>query len=116
MPLTEGERHQLAGMADRLEAMRGFFASRHLPSADAKPAEWHALLVELKRLQGNFNNPVSFVGVLLAKEFLVQRHRFQDFDASRKAQGASGLDIDETTIEGERVVGEVKTTCLFNTV
>lgn len=32
------------------------------------------------------------------------------FDVSEKPQGASGLDIDERTIDNKRVIGEVKST------
>jgi hypothetical protein len=43
----------------------------------------------------------------MAKDFLVGRHHFVDFDAARKA--ASGLDVDQETGKGERVVAEIET-------
>ncbi len=38
----------------------------------------------------------------------------QPFDVAAKAQGAPGLDIDAMTEDGERVVGEIKTTVPYN--
>lgn len=38
----------------------------------------------------------------------------QPFDVAFKPQGAPGLDIDAKTIDGERVVGEIKTTTPYH--
>ncbi len=53
---------------------------------------------------------MSFIAALMAKEYLCSAFPMADFDIGTKAQGAPGLDIDERTIEGHRVIGEIKTT------
>jgi len=67
-------------------------------------------LKEFKNILGNFNNDLSFVACLMAKQYLLKNHNISnDIDMSIKAQGAKGLDIDETTIENERCIAEIKT-------
>jgi len=85
-------------------------AERSIPNRDADLGEWYRYLSELKVILGNLNNDVSFVASLLAKEFLLARHRIEGFDVSLKPQSAPGLDIDERTADGERVIAEIKTT------
>ncbi|WP_407311744.1 hypothetical protein [Desulfosporosinus sp. SB140] len=46
----------------------------------------------------------------MAKDFLCKKHSFKRFDVAKKPQSAPGLDIDELTLEGERVIAEIKTT------
>lgn len=64
----------------------------------------------MKQILGNTSNDMSLVAVLLAKEYVCSRHEMAPFDAASKPQGAPGLDIDETTVLGERVIAEIKTT------
>jgi len=59
---------------------------------------------------GNLSMHISFLACLLAKDYLCNILPLPDFDVSLKAQGARGLDIDATTIAGERVIAEIKTT------
>jgi hypothetical protein len=68
------------------------------------------LLVGIKEIVGNASNDLSLVATLMAKEHLYRMLPMQPFDAALKPQGASGLDIDECTVDGERVVAEIKTT------
>lgn len=68
------------------------------------------LLKGLRRLLGNVDNDMSFLGCLLIKEFLQSRHDFSELNMALKAQGSPGLDIDELTVDGKRVIGELKTT------
>ncbi|HVS39086.1 MAG TPA: hypothetical protein VMS17_26240 [Gemmataceae bacterium] len=70
---------------------------------------WFATLARIKEVQGNFNNDISFVACLLAKQYLEKHFGVTDFDAASKPQGANGLDIDVATPNGERVVAEIKT-------
>jgi hypothetical protein len=64
----------------------------------------------IKEIVGNASNDLSLVATLMAKEHLYRMLPMQPFDAALKPQGASGLDIDECTVDGERVVAEIKTT------
>ena len=53
---------------------------------------------------------------LLAKDYLLQRFEIPSFDVALKPQAASGLDIDECTATGERIIGEIKTTSPYHVV
>jgi hypothetical protein len=53
---------------------------------------------------------VSFFATLLARAYLHAHLDIRPFDAAAKAQGAPGLDIDELTKGGERIIAEIKTT------
>lgn len=53
---------------------------------------------------------MSFIATLMAKEYLGSVLDMAPFDAALKPQGAPGLDIDERTQRGDRVVAEIKTT------
>ncbi|WP_431810637.1 DUF7662 domain-containing protein [Lysinibacillus capsici] len=72
--------------------------------------EQFELLKGLRRILGNIDNDMSFLGCLLIKQFLQSRHDFSDLNMALKAQGSPGLDIDEMTADGQRVIGELKTT------
>lgn len=45
----------------------------------------------------------------MAQEYLCEQHTFDDLDITSKAQGAPGLDIDEKTLDGKRIIGGIKT-------
>jgi hypothetical protein len=51
-----------------------------------------------------------FTACLLAKDYLIKILSIKPCDAALKPQGASGLDIDEQTTFGERIIAEIKTT------
>ncbi|MBD8034599.1 DUF7662 domain-containing protein [Solibacillus merdavium] len=68
--------------------------------------EQFELLKGLRRILGNIDNDMSFLGCLLIKEFLQSRHGLSDLKMALKP----GLDIDELTADGKRVIGELKTT------
>lgn len=72
--------------------------------------EQFELLKGLRRILGNIDNDMSFLGCLLIKAFLQSRHDFPELNMALKAQGSPGLDIDEMTADGKRVIGELKTT------
>ncbi len=72
--------------------------------------EQYQYLNKFKEDLGNFNNDLSYIACLMAKQYLLKKHNFShDLDVSLKAQGAKGLDIDETTLENERCIAEIKT-------
>lgn len=72
--------------------------------------EQFELLKGLRRILGNIDNDMSFLGCLLIKEFLQSRHDFPELNMALKAQGSPGLDVDEMTADRKRVIGELKTT------
>ncbi len=109
MSLTPGEKQHLDGIWSKIERLRDYLATRSA-RRPADDGEWYERLVGAKRILGNYDNDVSFVGTLMAKRFLHQRHPSLILDVSLKPQGASGLDIDAVTPEGERVIAEIKTT------
>lgn len=63
-----------------------------------------------RRIIGNIDNDLSFLGCLLIKEFLIQRHSCFGLNVALKPQGSPGLDVDEMTTDEKRIIGELKTT------
>ncbi len=109
--LTENESDSLQRTIDRLEQLRQFLDAHELPHADTPPHVWFIkYLADMKAIQGNVNNDLSFVSCLLAKDYLLQRFEIPSFDVALRSQSANGLDIDERTMAGERIIGEIKTT------
>lgn len=111
--LTNRERQYCGEIADRLAQARDLLNTRELGRPD--PVKWYEMLAELKQIQGNASNDISFVATLLAKQYLASRFGV-DFCAAEKPQGAPGIDIDIATAAGERIVGEIKTTVPYQTV
>ena len=72
--------------------------------------DWFEYHVSIKRILGNHSNDMSLIACLLAKEYLSSKLPMEPFDAAENRQGAAGLDIDESTTDGQRVIGEIKTT------
>jgi hypothetical protein len=107
--LTVRERDAIKGLLQRVAAVAQFLKENPLPPDPTAEALYH-YLARLKEIQGNTDNGVSLVACLMAKQYLNRHLPMVPFDAAVKPQGASGLDIDERTVAGERVVGEVKTT------
>jgi hypothetical protein len=104
--LEHSEESAIADLERKLESMRSLLA---LPTPGSLE-EWNNYMARLKSAMGNLNNDASFIVCLLAKRYLMAHHHIHRYDAALKPQGAPGLDIDVTTVEGERIVGEVKTT------
>lgn len=110
MDITQGEALYLEGIARKLESIRNFVETYTLDVKSLDPSYWYDHTTKLKRILGNFDNDISFVACLMAKEFLMLKHDIDEFDVSVKPQSAPGLDIEETSSSGERVIGEIKTT------
>lgn len=106
---TTNEQTYLARIHERLNQLRTYLNTASLDTT-ADVAVWYTYIAEIRAIQGNINNDLSFLSVLLAKEYLVPRFDIEAFDVALKAQGAPGLDIDVMTTTGERIVAEVKTT------
>jgi hypothetical protein len=66
-------------------------------------------LNEIKKIQGNLHNSISYVSCLWVKEYLQKKYNIDNIDVSSKAQGANGLDIDEKLDDGKRIICEIKT-------
>ena len=106
--LTEKEKRYCSDIAERVSRMRKFLGENALADPP-EPTEWHPFLSALRKIQGNLSNDGSFIATLLAKQYL--RSKFDvDFDAAEKPQGAPGIDIDVKTLDGQRIVAEIKTT------
>lgn len=68
-------------------------------------------MLSLKSIIGNYNNDISALACLMAKDYILNNLEIKgDFNVLLKPQGAPGFDIDEMTIDGKRVIGEIKTT------
>lgn len=106
--LTKGETDHLQVIVHRVEETRNFLCTKAPAGEDA--GAWFLYLAALKVIQGNSDNDLSFLACLLAKRHLETVHGAAPFDVADKAQGASGLDIDFRTVDGHRIIGEVKTT------
>jgi hypothetical protein len=111
--LTPNERKAVGRISDHIQRLSSFFAQNASPAGSATPQEWFAYLAGFKDELGNINNDISLISILLAKQYLMDHLDMVPFDVALKPQGAPGLDIDERTTAGERVVAEVKTTHPF---
>jgi hypothetical protein len=107
--LTPREREAVQGMLDRITTLARFLAQGPVPE-NADSGVLYRYLARMKEIQGNTDNGVSLVACLMAKEYLTRHLDMQPFDVAAKPQGAAGLDIDQRTTAGARVVGEIKTT------
>ncbi len=113
MERTPTECGQLDAIRGRIRRLREYLDAHPEPDVDATAGEWFAFLADMKAILGNPNNDLSFVATLMAKDYLCRTLPMRPFDAAEKAMGAPGLDIDERTVDGNRVVAEIKTTTLF---
>jgi hypothetical protein len=114
MEHTSNEQGQLAAVQQRIEDLRVHLSEHPGPQADAPVHEWFAFLASIKAIVGNASNDASLLACLMAKHWLCRELPMQPFDVAFKPQGAPGLDIDAKTIDGERVVGEIKTTTPYH--
>lgn len=110
MILTSGEKSYLSNISVKIKRLSNLLNSYDLDSRSIKPEHWYQYAKKIKCTLGNFDNDMSFIGCLMAKEFLLIQHDLPELDISSKPQSAPGLDIDMVTIDRERVVAEIKTT------
>lgn len=112
--LTSGEQEYIQEMAQRLIRLRHFLNLLDLEHG-VKVEEWFDRLAQIKAIQGNSNNDVSFTACLMAKAYLISEFgEIDGYDVSAKPQGAPGLDIDIQTKRGQRIIGEIKTTVPYS--
>lgn len=81
---------------------------------DLNIAKVYLGLREIKNIIGNYNQDVSFVSCLLAKEYLLENYEITDFDVSLKSQSAPGHDIEVVDKNGKKIIAEIKTTFPYN--
>lgn len=112
--LTAGEQAAVQTILDRIATLSQFLKESTLPQ-EPSPEVLYEFLARMKQIQGNTDNGCSLVACLLAKQYLSRHLDMASFDVALKPQGAPGLDIDEQTAGGERVVGEIKTTVPYGT-
>ncbi len=110
MTQTLGERQYLESIRQRLDALKRHLNEESIPDLGAPITDWYRYLLAMKEISGNASNGMSFVAGLMAKDYLARKLHMRPFDIAAKAQGAPGLDIDEQTLDGQRVIGEIKTT------
>jgi len=99
----------LEEIRQRLDRVYSYFTDHTFPDLE-DVSNWFDYLNDIKTIQGNFNNDISFLATLLAKKYLEKRFEYNKFNAADKPQGAPGLDIDLRLPDGRRLVGEIKTT------
>lgn len=109
MQYSKNETAYLAQLDTKLNRLRDYLVNESAPDA-VSPDALFAHIAHINRLMGNTSNDQSFLAMLLVKRYLLNRFDLVSFDAAEKAQGAPGLDVDIETPDGQRIVGEVKTT------
>jgi len=108
--LTTGERSYAEQSLKTLADLNNFLSTHACCIETSSPRDLYQHLAKVKLILGNLNLSVSFAGALMAKHYLMGKLPMSCFDIARKPQGAPGLDIDARTIDGARVVAELKTT------
>jgi len=110
MERTSNEQTQLEAVRRRLQRLRDFLNASPEPGVGSSAEEWFVYLTDMKAIVGNASNGLSFVATLMAKAHIERVLPMRPFDAALKPMGAPGLDIDERTVDGRRVIAEIKTT------
>jgi hypothetical protein len=89
--ITKNENEYFKNIYLRLCQLKEFLITKELPTSYS-PENWYAYLNEIKTIQGNSNNDVSFIATMMAKDYLERKFEISSFDAAQKSQGAPGLD------------------------
>ncbi|SMP72464.1 hypothetical protein [Anoxynatronum buryatiense] len=110
MGITQNEKETMIKIAEKIKGINDFFRENGTVPPNSSVPDMYSYMGKLKRIMGNFDNDMSYIGCQMAKEYLCKQHEFDSFDVSLKSQSAPGLDVDEMTVKNERVVGEIKTT------
>ena len=106
--MFDRERREFDALRERLQRLVDALSAAPLPESDVDA--WFRILIQLRTIQGNASNDLSFVACVLARDYLCQHCDIAPFDVAEKPQNAAGIDIDVRTREGARVIAEVKTT------
>lgn len=106
--LSDSEKKYCDEISNRLGRVKQYLNEKVLDES-INPKKWHAYLSELRKIQGNLSNYVSFAATMMAKDYFSSRYNIK-FDAAEKPQGASGIDIEVESYDGETIAAEIKTT------
>lgn len=106
---TSRELEYMEQLENRIDQLCQFLKNSEKPKLADSNVQYR-FLTDIKKIQGNANNDVSFIATLMAKQYLINKYDVINFDAAIKAQGAPGLDIDITLMNGDRLIAEIKTT------
>jgi len=109
MELTKKEQEKVNDISMKLKQISSFIKTS-FSNSDQEIEQIFNVLMGLKSIQGKIHNDSSFIATLSAKKFLCAKYKEINFDATDKAQGAPGLDIDFRTKDDSRIIGEIKTT------
>lgn len=105
--LKEKEEEYLSNVVDEINELK-----KELNSSNINKYNVYRSIIKIKEL-GNVH--LHFIGLIHAKDFLLSKHEsLSNFDVSEKAQGSNGLDIDEKTSDGLRIIAEIKTTIPYD--
>ncbi len=106
--MTNEEQIQKEDIFKRFEKIKNFLSCHEMPTDNSNLLNF---LLNFKEVEGNVSNCVSFIASLQAKKYLMERFSFaSEPNMALHAQGAPGLDIELQTANGERIIGEIKTT------
>ena len=108
MEMTVGEKKQLDSILLIMNNLKDYLNIKKINESE-NIREIYRYIVEIKNIQGNINNSISYISCLLAKEYLIRNLNLKNIDVSIKPQSANGLDIDEILDNGKRIIAEIKT-------
>lgn len=109
--LSNEEIHYIKSISNKMDKVRRFLTDNMTSDfLNKNVINQYEVLKNFRKIIGNIDNDLSLLGCLLIKEFLEQRHSFSELNMALKPQGSPGLDFDERTIDGKRVIAELKTT------
>jgi len=108
MKMTKNEENQLDNIILKVDKLKNYLNSFNINNNDELKNIYN-YINEIKNIQGNINNSISYISCLLAKNYLINNFEIENIDVSLKPQSANGLDIDERLNNGERIICEIKT-------
>jgi hypothetical protein len=111
--LNDNEMEYIKSICDRITKLRNLMnePKHDYQDAHAHPERLFRIVKKIKDIIGCWDNNLSFLACMFAKQYLVNRSLIQDSDwnTADKPQGAPGLDID-LKVKDKRIIGEIKTT------
>ena len=108
MSFTENEKNQLKSVFEIINDLKCYLNKNDLNQTD-DIKKIYKYITGIKNIQGNFSNSISFIACLLAKNYLLHNHKIKNIDVALKPQSANGLDINEITEDGKKIIAEIKT-------
>jgi hypothetical protein len=114
MELTNLEINKLNNISNIINLLKNNLLNNKFDNNNLNLEYWYNYLNNIKDIIGNFNEKLSFISCLLAKKYLMEIYKIENFDVALKSQSATGLDIDINTIDGKRIIAEIKTTNALN--